>query len=137
MEILHKNHSIFSKEEKEMQYLRRRKIPEFTYSNSPRTEIFGGSPVKYIIIRADTSADFAVEINGVEIIDSNLDHLNKENAVRYGFDFSASENADRAILSFEEYNQNGINNTASIRQLTFVAKAAATYDLTVVDIINI
>ncbi len=122
-----------------MQYLRRRKIPEFTYSNSPRTEIFGGSPVKYIIIRADTSADFAVEINGVEIIDSNLDHLNKENAVRYGFDFSSTpgENLYCCILSFEEYNQNGINNTASIRQLTFVAKAAATYDLTVVDIINI
>jgi len=121
-----------------MQYIRRRKIPSFTYSGTDiRKEIFGGYPIKYILIDATADSDFAVEINGVEIINYSINNLNRENAVRYGFDFSTTpgENLYHCILSFEEYNQ--INNSASIRQLTFVAKEAGTFVLTVVDIINI
>jgi len=124
-----------------MQYIRRREIPSITPSGSEvRTEIYGGSIVKHIVIRtlvADPPSEFAVEVNGVTIIDCNVEDLMRENGVRYGF---KSEDYDvdtlsKAILSFEDDIPGGLGQ--GLKKLTFIAKTDDTYSLTVAEVINI
>ncbi len=124
-----------------MQYIRRRKIPTITGSaDGVRTEIYGGMTVKHIVIRtatADPPSEFAVEVNGVTIIDCTVENLTRENGVRYGFkseDYDAI-NIPKAILSFEDDIPGGIGQ--GLRKLTFIAKSADAYVLTVAEVINI
>ena len=121
-----------------MQYIRRRKIPQIAGTGTPvRTEVFCGYPVKYIIIRgANATDEFSIEINGVEIINCKIQTLRKENGIRYGFDGYA-ENLTLAVLSFEENYGTGMKYGTGIRQLTFVARSAQNYNVTIVDVINI
>ena len=116
--------------------VKRRQIPTITRSGTDvRTEIFGGLPIKYIIMNSTAAYEFAVEINGIEIVNYTIADLTKENGIRYGFDAS-TQNAGLAILSFEDEHFTDIVNTGAIRQLTFIAKTNGTYDLTVVEVIG-
>lgn len=121
-----------------MQYIRRRKIPQITGSaDGVRTEVFCGYPVKYIIIRGTNATDeFSIEINGVEIINCEIQTLRRENGIRYGFD-GLDENVNLAVLSFEENYGTGMKYGTGIRQLTFVARSVQAYNVTIVDLINI
>jgi len=122
-----------------MKYIRRRQIPQLVSAgaNEERLEIYGGKPVKYLVIEGSAAtAEFAVEVNGVPIIDCTINTLARENGIRYGFDGVGGDNATLAILSFEDEHLTDIVNTNSIRQLTFVKKSDHNFDITVVEELN-
>jgi len=119
-----------------MKYIRRRQIPQLVSAGASeeRLEIYGGKPVKYLVIEGSAAtAEFAVEVNGVPIIDCIINTLTRENGIRYGFDGVGGDNAALAILSFEDEHLTDIVNTNSIRQLTFVKKSDHNFDITVVE----
>ncbi len=122
-----------------MKYIRRRQIPQITTTTGEtykRVDIGCGNRIKYIMIEATQTNDFSVEINGVEITNSKVRYLTRENGIRFGFD-GTSENQGRAILSFEDPYVD-VNDSEGILTLSFIARTAEeAYDVTVIDVINI
>ena len=94
-------------------------------------------PVKYLIIEGEAAAaEFAVKINGVQIINSTVQTLTKENGIRYGFDGVGGENTMLAVLSLETEHVTDVVNTRGIRQMTFVKKTDHNFDITVAEEYN-
>ena len=122
-----------------MKYIRRRQIPQLVSAgvSEESIEIYGGHPVKYLIIEGEAAAaEFAVKINGVQIINSTVQTLTLENGIRYGFDGVGGENTKLAVLSLETEHVTDIVNTRGIRQMTFVKKTDHDFDITVVEEYN-
>ena len=93
-----------------------------------RYEVYKGSSLKYLIIStsSDEDAEFAVEINGIEIINCAIRNLTRENGIRKGFDATTGgENSQYAILPIEINGDRGMSRSGGTMQITFIAIADA------------
>lgn len=129
-----------------MEVLRRKKFPAFPGSTTVnvRQEVYHGNSLKYMIISVNTDedAEFAVEVNGTEIINCAIRNLTRENGIRKGFDATTGAvNSKYAILPFETYVMNGMSKSSKSMHVTFVSIAdpggANTFTITVVYSVNI
>ena len=129
-----------------MEVLRRKMVgllPGSTTQNL-RYEVYKGHSLKYMLISVNTDedAEFAVEVNGIEIINCAIRNLTRENGIRKGFDATTGGvNSQYSILPIEMYADKGMSRSSESMQVTFVSIADAgganIFKVTVVYSVNI
>ncbi len=129
-----------------MEVLRRKKFPPLpgSITLNIRLDAYKGNSLKYMIISVDTDedAEFAVEVNGIEIINCAMRNLTRENGIRKGFDATTGgANSKYAILPFETKGMKGSMKSSEPMQITFMSLAdsggANTFTVTVVYSANV
>ena len=132
-----------------MKVIRRRQLDNFDPAGASvdtEKELYDGYDVQFIFIDCTgdpgTVLDFAIEIDGVQLFNTVLTRLNKENALLYGFNNTGgADNADIGLIDIRSMirTENGaIKKPKSIKFIAFLSTSTCTsVDLIIGELIDI
>jgi len=130
-----------------MKLIKRRQLDNFDPTASTvdtEKELYDGHDIQFLFIDCNGDPvkvlDFAVEIDGIQLFNSSLSVLNKENALMYGF-VNGTDNTDIGLLDIRNLlkTENGrIKKPTSIKFIAFCATTTCTsVDVIIGEVIDI